>query len=350
VNGGTLISTDVNSGIIVGGPFAGSAVLLVRSGSATAERIEFSSQVGATSLLNVAGGSLYIGSGGLVQSLTSSGTTAVRFGSALIGAKDSWSSSLPASLLGLTTFHAADALNAPHDITLSGALSDLGSLEKTGGGTLTLSAVNSYIGTTAVNAGTLLVTGSISGSVTTVNGTGILGGTGALGAVTIANNGTLAPGIGIGIGTLTAGDVTLSGTPMFGLEINIAASNSVISDLLTTANLNLDLANSAVLAVTNLGDNINLDLGTAIPFIDYSGTWNGGTFAGLPDDSTFTLGANQFRISYNGANDNDSAVVLVAIPEPASVALLLGGMALLVGSRRLRRNNLSAATHHSAGE
>ncbi|MHA3775160.1 beta strand repeat-containing protein [Verrucomicrobiota bacterium sgz303538] len=157
VNGGAFTSTDVNSGILVGGPQSGSALLLVRNGTATAERIQLSSLTGASSVLNVSGGALYVGSGGIVQGASSVGTTAVRFGNAVVGAKDSWSSSMPVTLNGITTFQAADAANAPHDITLSGTLTDFGSVVKTGGGTLTLSGANSYAGTTTINGGVLSV-------------------------------------------------------------------------------------------------------------------------------------------------------------------------------------------------
>jgi fibronectin-binding autotransporter adhesin len=158
VNGGALTSTDATSGILIGGPFGGSAVFLTRAGTATVERIELSSLAGATSVLNAVGGSLYIGSGGIVQGTASAGLNTVRLGSALIGAKDSWTSSLPISLNGTTIFHAEDAVNTPHDITLGGTLADFGALVKTGGGNLILSGANSYFGSTTINAGVLRVT------------------------------------------------------------------------------------------------------------------------------------------------------------------------------------------------
>lgn len=157
VNGGTLTSTDSVGGILIGGPLAGSAILLVRSGTATAERIQLSSLTGATSVLSVTGGSLFVGSGGIVLGATNAGTSTVRFGDAIIGARDNWSSSLPVTLSGTATLQAADAANLARDITLSGTLSDFGSVLKTGGGTLTLSGANSYTGSTAINAGVLSV-------------------------------------------------------------------------------------------------------------------------------------------------------------------------------------------------
>ncbi len=88
--------------------------------------------------------------------------------------------------------------------TFSGVLQDggtnggtSGSLTKVGTGTLTLTGVNTYTGSTIVNVGTLLVNGSTAASSTVVNTGGTLGGTGTVGSTTVTG-GTLAPGASIG--------------------------------------------------------------------------------------------------------------------------------------------------------
>lgn len=96
--------------------------------------------------------------------------------------------------------------------TFSGTLSGTGNLVKTGSGALTLTGTNSYSGTTAVQAGKLLVNGTLTGTGGDVTVTGgLLGGTGSIsrdvlvtltGQISAADEGTT--------GTLAiGGDLTL---------------------------------------------------------------------------------------------------------------------------------------------
>ena len=98
--------------------------------------------------------------------------------------------------------------------TVSGQIFGLlgGSLVKTGSGTLTLSGLNAYLGPTTVNAGSLIVDGSIAASsLTTVNNGATLGGNGIV-STTIVNAGAaLAPGPSVG----APGALTVSGNLTF---------------------------------------------------------------------------------------------------------------------------------------
>lgn len=91
------------------------------------------------------------------------------------------------------------------NITMPLVIGGSGGLAKTGNGVLTLTNTNTYTGTTTVEAGKLLVNGSIaSASSVQVNNGGTLGGSGIVhGAVTIASGGSLSPGTSPGTLTVT---------------------------------------------------------------------------------------------------------------------------------------------------
>jgi len=94
-----------------------------------------------------------------------------------------------------------------------------GSLVKAGSGALTLSGINGYSGATDVNAGALIVNGSIAPSVlTTANAGGTLGGNGIVGN-TVINGGTLAPGSATG--TLTVqGNLSFTAASTYMVEVS----------------------------------------------------------------------------------------------------------------------------------
>ena len=75
--------------------------------------------------------------------------------------------------------------------TVADEIGGIGDLNKTGAGTLTVSGINTFVGNTHINPGTLNVTGVIPGAVN-VNTGATLSGSGQVGNTTV--NGTIAPG------------------------------------------------------------------------------------------------------------------------------------------------------------
>ena len=116
--------------------------------------------------------------------------------------------------------------------TVSGVIADGGSaggiggsLVKVGSGTLTLAGANTYTGGTTLNAGGLVVNGSLASGVT-MNG-GTLGGSGTIGGL-VANAGTLAPGNSIGTLTVNGSFVQGAGTT-YQVEVNAAGQGDRIN-------------------------------------------------------------------------------------------------------------------------
>lgn len=204
----------------------------------------------AVNRLNL-GGNISMNNAG---SITLSGVT--------LGAYANWTGAAPMILAASTstTINTLDSVDSTtaRTITLDGALSGAGALVKTGAGTLILNANSSYSGTTSVNGGTLLVnntsgSGTGSGAVDVTLGT--LGGNGAIGgSVTVAADGNLEPGAGLGtldingnldLAAMAAG----AGKLKFELDA-LAGTNDLVAvtGTLTLGNLALD-----DLEITNLG-------------------------------------------------------------------------------------------------
>ncbi|MEI8311382.1 MAG: autotransporter-associated beta strand repeat-containing protein, partial [Verrucomicrobiota bacterium] len=222
-------------------------------------------------------------------------------------------------------------------------------LTKLGANTLALTGTNTYTGATTVSSGTLLINGSTStSSAINVSSGATLGGNGTIGgAVTVSNGGFLAPGNSPGNITV-ANSVTIADGGAVSMELNgvdvgtlydritMTGGGSVFT-LAGTNNLVLSLgytpdANTLFFLVDNQGS-------SAI-----SGIFEklNGVVTDLSQGAMFTVSSQQFQISYTGnvgtnsfaGSGND--LVLQAVPEPATWALLAFSLTTVMVLRRRR--------------
>ena len=192
------------------------------------------------------------------------------------------------------------------------------SLTKSGAGTASLGAANTYTGNTLVSAGTLLVNGSTSASsAVTVNAAATLGGSGTINGATIVN-GTLNPGIAT---TLTLGSNLTLGSGS-NLTLTLGTSSSKIAFVSATNNL-LGSGN----ATLNLSQGAGFDYGTTYRIFENTST-AGYAFNAITgyDDAGYTANFAQSGLNYD--------LSFTAVPEPSAYALLLAGLATLIFARR----------------
>lgn len=155
---------------------------------------------------------------------------------------------------------ATDNLTVNTSITANGT----NRLIKSGAGNLTLNGAGSYTGDTAVNAGTLTVNSSLSGtSVIEVENTGTLAGTGSIGTTTAQTNlragGRISPGVtgGAGVGTLTLnGALTTSATSAIQLQLSADGYNA--SAMNANGTLKTSLLSTSANRVAGANDNLNI--------------------------------------------------------------------------------------------
>ena len=285
---------------------------------------------GVTHFYNAAqtGGAILIANGGAVNGAdggeitidgSQSGTAQVKLygnGSLACGAQ----SMTLGSLEGDGTVTLNSTILSPGSLntttTFSGIIQGNGSLTKIGSGTLTLSGANTYDGLTTVSAGVLKVanqTGSATGLGIVSVSTGTLGGPGIVAGDVTVGTGTgtgafLAPSTGAGQPTTLTLQNTLTfkadGAYTYKLNTKKAKADQVRANGVT-------IASGAQFAFSPIA-NKKLTAGKVFTAIsNTSATPISGTFANLPDGSTFIAGRNNYQVSYSGGDGNDLTLTVV---------------------------------------
>ncbi|TPM38713.1 autotransporter domain-containing protein [Mesorhizobium sp. B2-3-4] len=134
------------------------------------------------------------------------------------------------------------------DTVFSGAITGTGGLTKAGSGTFELSGDSgAFTGATTVQAGTLLVTGNLAGSVVTVDDGATLEGDGSIGG--LVAKGIVEPGKNA-IDTLTVkGNVSFTAGSTYAVDLNTAGASDLINATgaaTISGGANLTLTNSGV--------------------------------------------------------------------------------------------------------
>jgi len=263
---------------------------------------------------------------------------------------------------------AGDTLNigGAGGTAVAGIISGTGAVTKDGGGTLTLSAANTYTGGTSVNAGRLELaaserladTGAVtvaSGATLDLNGyTETIGALSGSGTLQLAS-GTLITGSGGASSTFSgafaSGDSgtfekTGTGTLTLGSGLNLANGNLVLnggtlslggftstfSALTVTANTTLDFSGTSVLSLGSVTVNpgVTLTVTNWADTVDY--------FYSLLNPGSSSLG----RIVFSGYSAGSTKWEsfdheITPVPEPSAYgAVLMGALIAVTGIRRWR--------------
>ncbi len=167
-------------------------------------------------------------------------------------------------------------------------------------GKLILSGTNEYLGLTSVNNGTLVVNSALAGPVSVTGG--VLTGTGrTASSLTIGSSGTFLPGVG---SFTVAGMLSMTTGSGYQPELSTAEGKAgkVIANGVT--------AGGASLTVSHVGTPSAVPVGTGFILVENTaGTPVSGTFDGFAEGSLLEVGAVRFRITYQGGDGNDIALI-----------------------------------------
>ena len=221
---------------------------------------------------------------------------------------------------------------------ISGVISN-GGLVKAGSRPLTLSAANTYTGSTTVNAGTLALsaTGSIANSSAVVLNSGNFNVSAVVGGYVLGGSQTLS-----GSGSVT-GDLTINGT----LAIGNSPGTITFNDDLTLGNGSVSnfeftvgtFSANSYLALGGAGSQTVSFDGTLNLFFDSGETYLNNSSVKIFDFESYV--GSFTSVTYTGLGAGQSAAfdsatgIVTVIPEPGAAAL--GGLGFLMLLRRRRQ-------------
>lgn len=313
INAGTLQLSNNTGARVMAGNIANQGTLALLGSAATtlAGNITGTGNLtiaGGTGLVTLGGNNTYSGGTSVASGVALQATNSKAFGNGVVTLVGANALTLAANGLsignamtlgGATTIDVAAGLSA----ALSGALSGNGSVTKNGAGMLTLSASNSYTGSTTLNAGVLALTqpGTVRAPFV-VNGGTLQIGAGTYNIGSLSGTGGALTGAGLlnvqqSVDALYAGDIGVSSFTKSGPG-QLLVTGRVTADHLRIDNGALQLANAteARTITADIVDNGVLSIIAYAP-TTLSGAISGAGSLGLSGGSEITLGGAN---SYSG--------------------------------------------------
>jgi autotransporter-associated beta strand protein len=192
-------------------------------------------------------------------------------------------------------------------------------IQKSGDGTLRLTANNTYAGLTVVNGGILQVDGSQPQSNVQIN-SGTLQGNGTVGIVSFTGlGGAIAPGASPGI-LSCQGLGNGGGTGTLQVELNGPSPGSGYDQLNVASGFDVNLTGISLKA--SLGYQSSVGNRFTILNNNNEGVLRiSGTFAGLPQGKRFYIGQELFQINYRGGDGNDLVLTRLTTPPPPQLTI-----------------------------
>ncbi|MCS7317638.1 MAG: hypothetical protein NZZ41_04920 [Candidatus Dojkabacteria bacterium] len=220
--------------------------------------------------------------------------------------------------------------------TFHGSINNSGTIIKIGNGSWTLNGVSGSGSTLnyVVNSGTFVFNSNLPNAVVNINGNSVLQGNGSINSLTANDNSKFRPGNSPGCMTLSSLTMTPSST--FEVEINGLTPCTQYDQITVNGPINLGNATLQVILgfTPNIGDTFVIIDGIS-PVLN--------TFAGLPNNSTFSAGGYRFSISYNRPG-NEGDVILTVVddnplpPTGERINLLIPFVLIVLGIYILKTN------------
>jgi len=330
ITDGHQLVFDGNGSFTVEGDVSGSGAL-VKRGSGP---LRFNVATTFTGPLDVQAGSLEVNSTFSLGGAAAGTTVAEGASLVLISSSHNWgepltfAGTLNSGTTTNNTWSGPITLIAPEgifDVGANGALrltaliGGSGTLVKTGAGTLTLAAANTFAGSTLIQAGTLLANSIHTNSPVIISNAATLGGTGIVAAVTASGN--IAPGLPNAPGILRmVGNLSLQAGSTLLLDLDSPAPATGYDQLNVSGTVSLSGNPPAI----SLG--FTPALGSTFVIIDNDGADPViGTFAGVPQGGTFVSGLGNWQVNYAGGDGNDVVLTRLSLQPTGITRVWTGG-------------------------